>query len=118
MTGAPVWRLFNLASVPEWFRSILIEAVRIRIRRLTGGVIDGVRMSQLLPGFTYEIRESVAAHLIAIGAAIEVPSAKPDAVIPLDEDDTPPVFGGVIVTQPRDRAADKPDRKPARKRKR
>jgi hypothetical protein len=93
--------------------------VRIRIRRLTGGVIDGVRMSQLLPGFIYEIDESVAAHLIAIGAAVEVPSATPDAIIPLDEDDTPSVFGGgVTVTQPRERAADKPRRQPARKRKR
>jgi hypothetical protein len=90
--------------------------LRIRILRLTGGIIDGVRMSRLLPGVIYEIEDSAAAHLVTIGAAVEVPSAKPDPIIPFDEDDTPPVFGGVSVTQPRERAAEEPRRPPGRKR--
>jgi hypothetical protein len=86
--------------------------------RSAGGVIDGVQMSRLLPGLTYELHDSVAAHLITIGAAVEAPSAKPDAIIPAHEDDTPPVFGGVTVTQWKDRAAERPRRRRARKPKR
>ena len=118
MAATRVSRLVKVASTTEWFHSILSEAwlLRIRILRLSGGVIDGVRLSRLLPGLTYEIPDSAAAHLLTIGAAVETLSAKPDTIIPLDEDDTPPVFGGVTVTQPKDRAAEQRGRR-ARKRK-
>ena len=92
--------------------------MRIRIVRTTGGIIDGVRLGRLLPGLIYELDASVAAHLITIGAAVEAPLAKPEPIVPFDEDDTPPVFGGVTVTRLKDRAAEEPTRGRARKRKR
>jgi hypothetical protein len=46
--------------------------VLVRIRTLTAGVIDGVRLGRLHPGFVYDLHTSLATYLIGSGAAAEM----------------------------------------------
>lgn len=85
--------------------------MRVRILKAAAGIMDGVSLSHLLPGLTYDVDPSIAYYLTANHFAVAVSSAAPALVIALDD---PGVFnllaGGVSVTHVRDRAADKPRR--------
>jgi hypothetical protein len=74
------------------------------------GVLDGISLSRLVPGLTYDMEESLARYLITCGAAEETASTRPALVVPVDEPDIAHLTGGVTVTQvnppPKDLAAE------------
>ena len=89
--------------------------MRIRIRRAIAGIIDGVSLSHLWPGLSYEVSESLGGYLVSSGDADEIPASAPIAELDENESDTR-VFGGVIVAPPLERAADEAPRKRRRSR--
>ena len=91
--------------------------MRVRIRKPLEGIVQGVSLSHLVPGLTYDLDTSLGAYLVTIGAGDAVPSKRPALVVPLDSEDYfNKALGGVSVTQI-DEAADRPKRKSTRKRK-
>jgi hypothetical protein len=79
--------------------------MRIRILKPSAGIIEGVSLSYLMLGMTYEVSGSLGAFLIGNGAAEELVSPAAAPLIPLDSHDTfHHITGGVTVVQ--DRAAD------------
>jgi len=93
-----------------------VTQLRIRIRRAIAGVIDGVSLSHLLPGLSYEVSDSLGGYLVVSGDAEEIPASAPVVESGEDETDTS-IFGGVIVAPPPlERAADRPRRKRRRAR--
>ena len=93
------------------------DTMRVRILKPSAGIMDGVSLSHLLPGLTYDLEPSLGHYLTLNQYAEEVPAATPALVIPVDD---PRAFnglaGGVSIVHVRDQAADKPRR--ARKKKR
>jgi hypothetical protein len=91
--------------------------MRVRILKPSAGIMDGVSLSHLLPGLTYDVEPSVGHYLTLNKYAEEVPSETPALVIPVDD---PRAFndlaGGVSIVHVRDQAADKP--RQARKKRR
>ncbi len=88
--------------------------MRIRILKPSAGIIEGVSLSSLMLGMTYEVSGSLGAFLIGNRAAEELVSPAAALVITLDSDDMfHHIMGGVTVVQ--DRAADTPNLRPARK---
>ena len=74
--------------------------MRIRVRKQLQGVVQGVSLSQLTPGMTYDIDATLAGYLVAVGAADAVSSKVPALVTPLDTNqDLDKALGGVSVTQ-------------------
>ena len=93
--------------------------MHIRIRRAIAGIIDGVSLSHLIPGLTYDVSDSLGGYLVSSSDADEVPASTP--VVESSDDSTDSaIFGGVIVASQFDRvdrAADKPrPMRPQRKR--
>jgi len=84
--------------------------MRVRILKPSEGVIQGVSLSKMFPGLTYDLDPTLARYLISMGAAIAVPSRSPALVIPLADDDFDKALGGISVTHIAE-AADKPRRK-------
>jgi hypothetical protein len=84
--------------------------VRIRILQASEGVIRGISLGHFLPGLTYDVEESIGAHLIASGAAVQVEDGGAELLVGSEDDDTSPMlFGGVSVSQPPlDEVADRP----------
>lgn len=81
------------------------------------GVLDGHSLSQFLPGYIYDVDESMGRQLVAMNAAIEVRSTDP-ALVTSDNDAEGHVerlAGGVIVVPP-DRAQN--GREPRRRKRR
>ena len=74
------------------------------------GIIDGVSLSHLDPGLTYEVSESLGGYLVSCGDADAVSASAPFVDPDEDESDTH-IFGGVIVAPPVESAADRPPRK-------
>jgi hypothetical protein len=76
------------------------------------GVLDGISLSRLVPGLTYDMEESLARYLITCGAAEETASTRPALVVPVDEPNIAHLTGGVTVTHvnppPKSLAADQP----------
>lgn len=87
------------------------EIMRVRILRPSAGIMDGVSLSHLLPGLTYDLEPSLGHYLTLNQYAEEVPSATPALVIPVDHlrafND---LAGGVSIVHVRDPAAPKPPR--------
>ena len=77
--------------------------MRVRIRKASSGVIDGVSLAHLQPGGVYNVNDSLGNYLIAAGLA-ESPIADVQALS--EPDDLEKALGGVTVTQI-DHAADK-----------
>lgn len=93
--------------------------MRVRIRKPLEGIVQGVSLSHLVPGLTYDLDSTLGAYLVTIGAGDAVPSKSPALVVPLDSEDYfNKALGGVSVTQLGE-AADRPgrQRKSTRKRK-
>jgi hypothetical protein len=59
--------------------------VRIRILKVSEGIMDGVSLSHLIPTFVYDLEPSTARHLIILGCAEQLPPLWPALVVPLDE---------------------------------
>jgi hypothetical protein len=58
--------------------------VRVRIVRPSVGIMDGVSLSRLIPGITYELPSELGYWLISRGTAELVPKISGDVAIPLD----------------------------------
>ena len=85
--------------------------MRVRIRKRVEGVVQGVSLSHLVPGLTYDLDSTLGGYLVTIGAADALTSKSPALVIPLDGNDVlNKALGGISVTQI-DEAADRPARK-------
>ena len=83
--------------------------MRVRIVRPSVGIMDGVSLSHLTPGTTYDMPSELAYWLMSRGVAERVPDDAPGVVVPLDN----PLFyeqltQGVSVIPPISEAADKP----------
>ena len=89
--------------------------MRVRMLQPAAGVMDGISLSHLIPGLTYDIPPSTAHYLTANGFAEELASDATALVIPVDDLHAfNGVVGGITVTQT-DRAHDKPRRRRGRK---
>ena len=82
--------------------------MRIRIRRAIVGIVDGVSLSHFVPGLSYDVSDSLGGYLVSTRDA--------DASVaePVDERSDFPVFGGVVVANALESAADRP--RPTRRR--
>jgi len=82
--------------------------VRVRIVRPSVGIMDGVSLSHLMPGTTYDVPSELGYWLMSRGAAERVPDDAPGVVVPLDN---PLAYEqltqGVSVIPPLAEAADK-----------
>ena len=92
--------------------------MHVRIVRPSVGIMDGVSLSYLTPGTTYEMPSELAYWLMSRGVAERVADDAAGVVVPLDN---PLAFEqlthGVSVIPPPAEAADRPaDRRPQRKR--
>jgi hypothetical protein len=84
--------------------------VRVRIRKRLEGIVQGVSLSHLVPGLTYDLDPTLGGYLVSIAAAEAVSSKSPALIIPLEgEDGLNNALGGVSVSQVAE-AADKPPR--------
>jgi hypothetical protein len=76
------------------------------------GVLDGISLSRLVPGLSYDVEESLARYLLTCGAAEESASTRPALVVSVDDPYIAHLTGGITVTQvnppPKDVAADQP----------
>jgi hypothetical protein len=90
--------------------------VRVRILKPLEGFVQGISLSHLAPGLTYDVDATLGGYLVTVGAADAVPSKNPALVIPLETADLDKALGGVSVTQSAE-AADTPRRKRAARRK-
>jgi hypothetical protein len=89
--------------------------MRLRILQPAAGVMDGISLSHLIPGLTYDVPPSIAHYLTANGFAEELTSADAAFVIPIDDLRAfTGVVGGITVSQT-DRARDEPRRRRGRK---
>ena len=79
--------------------------------------MDGVSLSHFVPGFSYEVSDSLGGYLITNGAAEEV-FAPVTLVNPAQDSAESAIFGGVSVAKPVDTAADNPRETAPRRRKR
>jgi hypothetical protein len=85
--------------------------VRVRIHKRLEGVVQGVSLSHLVPGLTYDLDPTLGGYLVTVGAAEAVTSKSPALIIPLDDEDgLNKAFGGISVSQIAE-AADRPGRK-------
>jgi hypothetical protein len=95
--------------------------LHIRIIKHTSGIMDGISLSTLLPGLTYEVPVSLGTFLIAQWTAEEDTSPSVAIVIPLSEASAA-VTGGLSISPPADHAHDltrrrkRIDRRSAKKR--
>jgi hypothetical protein len=80
--------------------------------KLMVGVLDGVSLSRLVPGLTYDVEDSLARYLITCGSAEETASTRAALVVPVDDPYISHLTGGITVTQvsppPKAVAADHP----------
>jgi hypothetical protein len=84
--------------------------LRIRILKLSEGILDGVSLSRFVPGLIYEVPVSLGAFLVAQEAAEEDATSTIAVVIPITKESAS-LRGGISVSRPVDRAADKPRRR-------
>ena len=88
--------------------------MRVRILKLSSGIMDGVSLSYLLPGLVYEVPMSLGTWLIGQEAAEEDTSGTVGIVIPLDQKSAA-LAGGISMPAPMaDTAEDRPARNPTR----
>ena len=89
--------------------------MRVRMLQPAAGVMDGISLSHLIPGLTYDVPPSTAHYLTANGFAEEPASADAALVVPVDELRAfIGVVGGITVSQT-DRAHHEPRRRRGRK---
>ena len=85
-------------------------SVRVRIVRPSVGIMDGVSLSHLVPGMTYDVPAELGYWLMSRGAAEHVSEASGGVVVPLDDHFAyEQLTQGVSVVPPFSEAADKAD---------
>ena len=90
--------------------------MRVRIVHAVSGVIDGVPLSSLVPGFVYDLENKVAWQLIEMRGAVPARSTDKSAISSEDDYVDPArLSGGIHVVQP-DTAHDRRTRRPKRRR--
>jgi hypothetical protein len=88
--------------------------VRVRIVRPSVGIMDGVSLSHLTPGVTYDVPAELGSWLMSRGVAEQVPDTFDGLVVSLDNPfDFEQLTQGVSVIPP---LADAPDRAITRRR--
>jgi|SoiMetStandDraft_2_1073263.scaffolds.fasta_scaffold144725_2 hypothetical protein len=85
---------------------MLPAPVRVRILKQSEGILDGVSLSRLEPGLTYEVTMSLGTFLIGRGAAEENITPAVDIVIPVNAASSA-LTGGVSISGSKDRADDR-----------
>ena len=80
--------------------------MRVRIVKQSEGILDGISLSRLVPGLTYEVTLSLGTFLIGQGAAEENVTPAVDIVIPVNAASAA-LTGGVSVSPSKDRAGDR-----------
>ena len=89
--------------------------MRVRMLKAAHGVVDRVALSNLVPGLSYDLAESVGRYLIALHCAEELSSSQPALIVPLDEAGVfEAMSGGIHVVE--SEAADHPARRRRRRR--
>ena len=83
--------------------------MRVRIVRSLGGVVEGLPLSSLIPGFVYDLDDEVAWQLIEMRGAVVSSKADSPTIGSLDDADTAWLSGGVHVAE-LDTAHDRPSR--------
>jgi hypothetical protein len=90
--------------------------MRVRIRKSLQGIVQGVSLSHLMPGLTYDLNAALGRYLVTVGAADAVSSKHPALVIPLDTEDAfNRALGGISVTQIAEAADQRRRKRTARK---
>jgi hypothetical protein len=82
--------------------------VRVRIVKGLAGVMDGVPLSSLVPGFVYELNNHIGGQLLEMCAAKPVRAADPETIKSVEDLDIAWVAGGIHILQS-DTAHDRPD---------
>ena len=90
------------------------RTVKIRILEAMAGVMDGHSLTQFLPGFIYDVDETLGAQLVAMKIATEVRSSD-SPTNPGEETDMDRLTGGVQVV-PRNKADERPERRRRKRR--
>ena len=93
--------------------------MRIRITQRLTGSIDGIQLDRFTTGYVYEVGTSLAAYLLASGAATPVADDAPALVVPLNRQKFGPGqpqsrhrTDGVRQDQAAERRRGKKDKKP------
>ena len=87
--------------------------MRVRILRPLSGIIDGISLSQFVPGQVYQVSEDIGAQLIEMYFATEVQSTDPLLATPKTSSadvDVERVSGGIVILPP-DTDDDRPNRR-------
>ena len=77
--------------------------MRIRILKPITGIIEGISLSQFVPGNIYQVHEDLGVQLVEMNAAIEVQSTDPILATPSTSSadvDVERVAGGIIILPP------------------
>ena len=77
--------------------------VRVRILKPLTGIIEGISLSQLVPGQVYQVSEDFGAQLVEMNAATELQSSDPLLATPSTSSadvDVDRVAGGIVVLPP------------------
>lgn len=85
--------------------------MRVRILRPLAGIIEGISLSQFVPGNIYQVSEDFGAQLVEMKAATEVESSDPVLATPSTTSadvDVERVAGGIVIVPP-DTAEDRPN---------
>ena len=86
--------------------------MRVRILKPLAGVLGGVSLGHLRPGFMYDLEASLARYLISTGAAEESLFMKAALITPIDDPYIAHLTGGITVSQSDHAIAhDKPHRR-------
>ena len=73
------------------------DLVRVRILKPLHGIVDGLSLSSLVPGFVYELPDVTAEQLLDLRAASPVSSTEPLTIDDLEDVDIAWLTGGVHV---------------------
>lgn len=87
--------------------------MRVRILKPLTGIIEGISLSQFVPGQVYQVSEDIGVQLIEMQAATEVQSTDPILATPKTSSadvDVERVSGGIVILPP-DTADDRPNRR-------
>jgi hypothetical protein len=77
--------------------------------RAATGVMDGISLSHLLPGLSYDVNAATGFYLTTNGYAEELASSNTALIVPIDDpQEFSDLLGGVSVTTPLDRAEEAP----------
>ena len=94
----------------------MLPAVRVRILRPLVGVIDGVSLAHLRPGFSYELETTLARYVIGLGGAEESRFKASALITPSDDPYIAHLTGGISVSQTDKAADDAPSKRKRRRR--